>query len=205
MKIYSINDKEFSAYGRVIENAFFNHLSMQAEKIEIPETGSAYMASVEAFESAGALEYFGQYFGQLPTQIGYCWGRNSLLNALEWHKSSEIHCALEDMVVLLGDLRDMKDGEYDSSKLQAFEVKKGQSIEIYATTLHFCPVKADNGVFKNVVVLPKGTNTPLEEKTMDKMLVAKNKWLICHPECKKQVDLGRKVGIVGKNLNIDED
>ncbi|MBE7087641.1 MAG: DUF4867 family protein [Clostridiales bacterium] len=204
MKIYSINDERFAKYGRVLENPFFNDLCEQSKNIEIPETGCSYLASVEAFETPKALEYFSQYFGQMPIQMGYCWGRNSLLNAIEWHKTSEVHCALEDMVVLLGYFGDIKNNEYDSSKIEAFLVEKGQAIEVYETTLHFCPVKANGGVFKNVVILPKGTNTPLEKPNSDKLLVAKNKWLLAHPECKKQVDLGRIAGIKGKNLNIDE-
>ena len=58
--------------------------------------------------------------------------------------------------------------------------------------------------FGCVVVLPKGTNLPLEGQHKDRMLAAKNKWLIAHSECKKQVDLGRVIGITGKNINIDE-
>ena len=116
---------------------------------------------------------------------------NDTLNALEWHKSSEVHCALEDMVLLLGDMRDMKDGVFDTKNIKAFSVKKGESVEIYQTTLHFCPVLPCGGVFKNVVILPRGTNTPLTKQSGDKKLVARNKWLICHPECKKQTELGR--------------
>ena len=204
MKIYSIEDKRFSKYGKILENPFFEELCEKAKSIEIPESGCSYLASIKEFETPEAIEYFSQYFGQMPIQIGYCWGVNSLLNAVEWHKTSEVHCALEDMVVLLGYYGDIRENKYDSKKIQAFLVKKGQAIEVYSTTLHYCPVKANGGIFKNVVVLPKGTNTPLDKHSNDKLLVAKNKWLIAHLDCKKQVDLGRVVGITGKNLNIDE-
>lgn len=204
MKIYSIFDENFSKYGKVIDNPFYSHFENVAKNIEIPEEGCKYLASVPEFETKEANEYFSKYFGQMPVQLGYCWGRCSLMNAVEWHKSSEVNVALSDMIVFLGELKDVKGGKYDSSKIEAFLIEKGQTVEMYATTLHFCPVKKDNGVFNNVVILPTGTNTPLEKENQDKFLVAKNKWLICHPECKKQVDLGRFAGISGKNLNVDE-
>lgn len=205
MKILSICDKEFKKYGKVIDNVFFDKFLTASKNIDVPESGCAYKASLDEFETQEINSYYYNYFGKMPVQIGYCWGRNALLNAVEWHKSSEVNCALEDFVIFIGLLQDVdEDGKYDTSKMQAFYVEKGQAFEMYATTLHFCPAKANGKVFKNVVILPKGTNLPLESKSEDKMLIANNKWLIAHPECKKQVDLGRVIGLVGENFNIDK-
>ena len=41
-------------------------------------------------------------FGELPIQIGYCNGNNYLLNAVEYHRSSEINVAVTDLILLLG-------------------------------------------------------------------------------------------------------
>lgn len=202
MKVYSVLDKKFRKLGAVVDCPFIDFLTEKANAIEIPETGCSYMASVPEFESQETLAYYKDVFGDMEVQLGYCWGRNDTLNALEWHKSSEIHCALEDMILLLGDKNKMKGDTFNSKHVKAFLVKKGQSVELYQSTLHFCPANPDGKVFKNVVILPKGTNTPLENKGKDKKLVAKNKWLICHPECKKQVDLGRQIGIEGKNIKL---
>ena len=60
----------------------------------------------------------------------------------------------------------------------------------------------DDKVFKNVVILPRGTNTPLTVASDDKKLVARNKWLVCHGESKKHVDMGRVIGIVGENIVV---
>ena len=203
MKIYSVRDEEFSCFGKVIDNPFYEELKAAAEEIEVPSEGCSYLASVPAFETEERMKHYREYFGDMDVQLGYCWGRNDKLNALEWHKSIEIHCAIEDMVLLLGDIRLMKENKFDSANVKAFEVKAGESVEIYPTTLHFTPAAADGKVFKNVVILPKGTNTPLAISPADKKLVAKNKWLICHPDCKKQVDMGRVVGITGKNITLD--
>ncbi len=84
----------------------------------------------------------------------------------------------------------------------AYLVKKGEAVEIYATTLHFCPCANNQKVFKRIVVLPMETNTPLEKPSDDKRLIAKDKWLICHLEAKRHVELGRVVGLVGKNIVV---
>ena len=202
MKIYTICDKEFENFGKVIDCPFFELFKNGANEIAVPETGCAYLASVPNFETKESIDFYNKFFGDMEVQIGYCWGRNDLLNALEWHKSSEVHCALEDMIMLFGDQRLMKNGKFETKNIKAFLVKKGQSIEIYQTTLHFCPSMPNGKVFKNVVILPRGTNTPLTVETEDKTLVAKNKWLICHKDCKKQVDLGRVIGLIGENLLV---
>ena len=202
MKVYSIHDREFEKYGQVIACPYLDFFEKEARAIVIPETGCSYMASVPAFETAETLAYYRAQFGDMDAQIGYCWGRNDTLNALEWHKSSEIHCAIEDMILLLGDMKEMQDGDFDTNNIKAFLVKKGESVEIYQTTLHFCPSKPNGQVFKNIVVLPRGTNTPLTSVTADKKLVARNKWLICHGASKKHVDMGRVVGIVGENIVV---
>lgn len=202
MKIYSIYDKEFSKLGKVIENPFYERFLTAQKDIALPDSGASYIASVPAFETQNALDYYREYFGDMDVQIGYCFGENHLLNALEWHKSSEINIALTDMVLLLGDMEDMDGDKFDSANLKAFLVKKGQAIEFYQTTLHFCPCCKDGEFFKCVVILPRGTNTPLEKKSSDKKLIAKNKWLICHPDCKRHVDLGRVASISGENIKI---
>ncbi len=202
IKLYSIHDEQFKQYGQVIHCPFTALFEREAQKIEIPATGCSYRASVEAFEQEGAKEYFERYFGEMPAQIGYCWGRNNTLNALEWHKNSEINVALEDMIILLGDQRQMQGDTFDTALIKAFLVKKGEAVEVYQTSLHYCPSMTDGKVFKSVVILPKDTNTALTQPTQDKRLVAKNKWLICHPDCKKLVESGRVVGLKGENITV---
>lgn len=203
MEIHSIHDKEFENYGKVIGCPYFNLFEKEAENIAIPEEGCSYMASVTSFETEEAQSYYNSYFGDMDTQIGYCWGRNDILNALEWHKSSEVHCALEDMILLLGNMLEMENGVFDTKYIKAFLVKKGESVEIYQTTLHFCPAMPSGKVFKNVVILPRGTNTPLTHTSDDKKLIARNKWLICHGESRKHVNMGRVVGVVGENIVVE--
>lgn len=85
-----------------------------------------------------------------------------------------------------------------------FFVPAGTVIEVYATTLHYAPCTAEgeNG-FRCVVVLPKGTNTELDfaagVEGEDRLLAAKNKWLISHEEAGI---VGAFCGLKGENVTV---
>ncbi len=203
MEILSIHDKAFNKYGAVLENPYVDYLTTQAEKIEMPKEGCKYMASVPEFEREDVKKYFADYFGELDIQLGFCYGFNKKLNALEWHRSSEVHLALTDFILMLGDRRDTDpDGLFDTKNMQFFLIKKGEAVELFNTTLHFCPGQVSDEPFMNVVVLPKGTNTPLDYPIADKRLTHKNKWLICHPSSKTHVEMGRVIGLKGENFEL---
>lgn len=204
MKIYSVHDNEFKQFGRVID-VDVTELLETAKKVEMPESGSKYVPSLEAFEELPIKEYFqDEIFGQMPMQLGFCWGYNDTMNALEWHTCSEINVATEDQVLLLGDIRDMeKDNKYNSEKVRAFKLKKGETIEIYATTLHYCPIHCDAKIgFGSVVGLTKGTNTPLDKKPETNLLFAKNKWLIAHEDNEALKARGASSTIYGENYKL---
>lgn len=75
-------------------------------------------------------------------------------------------------------------------------------VEIFATSLHFCPCEVDKNGFGCVVALPKGTNIPLEEKAENPLLFRKNKWLIAHEENEGLIGRGAVPGITGPNYEI---
>lgn len=143
-----------------------------------------------------------KYFGGIKTQTGYCYGKSNKMDALEWHKNSEINIAITDMILLLGKVQDIKDGRYDSANVKAFKVPKGAAIEVYATTMHFCPINTEDGGFGCVVVLPVGTNTVLEQKSPDKLLFKTNKWLIAHEDNTALTEKGVYPGIYGENYTF---
>jgi len=204
IRIYDVTDPAFAPFGRVMDFPFYETMQKAMQSIEMPKEGTAYLPSVEAFETKDAMHYYGQAFGELPIQIGLCCGYNKKLNALEWHKSSEIVCALTDLILMVGEMRLMENDTFDAANIQYFLMKKGQSVEMYSTSLHFCPVHVGDTPFANLVILPKGTNTNLDAPSDDPKLIRKNKWLICHPDAKNLVDAGRVVGILGENPEIKE-
>ena len=205
MKICSVYDAEFVRYGRVHSGIESAALLREMEKIPLPESGTAYEPSIAALE---ACEVFADYrtsvFGGMPVQLGMCWGRNTKLNCLEYHRDSEINIAVTDLILILGKEQDItEDHTYDSSKMEAFLIPAGTTIEVYATTLHYAPCNVAASGFKCVVVLPKGTNTDitLEEKHTpeDDLLFARNKWLLSHPDANIA---GSVAGIKGENLSV---
>ena len=204
IKLYSVNSEEFKTFGRVITGLDTSEIIKAAEKISRPALGSAYTPSEESFEKLStSKEIENKFFGTLPSQIGYCHGHNSLLNAAEWHMSSEINIAVTPLVLILGHIWDIENGKTDSSKFKAFYLPAGTVAEVYSTTLHFCPCEVEKGGFGCIVGLPLGTNTPLETETSDPLLFRKNKWLIAHNDNKALISRGVLPGISGENFKIN--
>lgn len=203
MKIKKVTDPEFSRYGRVIDGYDFSKLIKAMEHTPLPED-VIYEPSIEELEATDvAIDLKMRIYGELPIQIGYCNGHNSKLNALEYHRSSEVNIAATDMILLLGSREDMKDDfTYETSKVEEFFVPEGTAIEVYATTLHYAPCGVDGHGFKCVVVLPKGTNLDVvntHATAEDKLLAASNKWLIAHEDA--HID-GAFNGLRGENITV---
>lgn len=207
MEIKKITDKAFRKYGRVVQGIDFSDL-VEAIKRETPlPDGVAYEPSIAALEATtAAKELQKKTYGELPIEVGYCNGHNYKLNAIEYHRSSEINVAATDAVLIVGMQQDITDDfTYDTAKMEAFLVPAGTAVELYATTLHYAPCSADENGFKVGIVLPAGTNYPLEEKHEgweDALIAAQNKWLIGHPE--GGLDTGAHIGLTGKNLDTRE-
>ena len=92
MKIQSVYDPSFKSYGQVLTGYDTAALTAAMERIPLPEAGVAYEPSIAALE---ATAIFGQLqnnaYGGMPVQIGMCWGRNTRLNCLEYHRDSEVN------------------------------------------------------------------------------------------------------------------
>lgn len=205
MKIQKVTDPAFRKYGQVLEGYDFTGLIKEMKHTPVPED-VIYVPSVEELEALDIMKDLqNKGYGGLPIQIGYCNGHNKKLNAVEYHRNSEINVAVTDLVLLIGHQQDIElDHTYDTSKIEAFLVPAGTGIEVYATTLHYAPCHVNEGGFQCVVVLPKGTNTDLTfqtEKTgEDSLMTAKNKWLIAHEDAKIE---GAFNGLKGENITID--
>lgn len=205
VQIFNVNDEKFKRYGKVLKEYCVEDILKNMEHTPLTKE-VVYVPSVEEMEVLSeAKELKERGFGGLPIQIGYCNGDNHQLNGLEYHRSSEINIAVNDLVLLLGMEQDIqKDGTYDTSLVEAFLVPAGTVIEVYATTLHYAPCTAvgENG-FRCVVVLPKGTNTEIDFSVRkdgeETLLFAKNKWLIAHEEANI---LGAFCGLKGENLTV---
>lgn len=211
MEIKKVTDAAFKKYGRVISHVDVAELVAALKETPIP-ADVVYEPSVESLEKLPVKEELSSViYGEMPIQIGYCNGHNKKLNALEYHRDSEINIAAEDAVLMLGSLQDVEaDFTYDTSKVEAFLVPAGTAVEIYATTLHYAPCHVEDGGFQVAVVLPKGTNYELKTihakvengkaPNEDALLAAVNKWLIGHAE--GGLPEGSFLGLKGENLSL---
>lgn len=204
LTIYPVTDERFQKYGRVIDDYNGDALFTAMEQTPLPDD-VIYVPSDSNLETLPIMKQFQDgVYGGLPIQIGYCNGNNHLLNAVEYHRSSEINVAITDLILLIGMQQDIsKDFTYETSKIEAFLVPAKTMVEVYATTLHYAPCNANDGGFRCVVVLPKDTNLELQVKPKDAkedvLLTARNKWLIAHEDAKIE---GAFVGLVGENLSV---
>ena len=204
MKIYEVTDAAFSEYGRVITDVDFSELLEKLAETPVPED-VVYVASEESLEELPVYEELtDKTYGELPIQIGYCNGHNRKLNALEYHRSSEVDVAGTELVLRLGRQQDITaDFTYDTSLVKAFRVPAGTAVELYATTLHYAPCHSQEGGFQCAIVLPKDTNLELtfrHEGGEDGHLTAKNKWLLGHPE--GGLPEGSPMGLLGENIEL---
>ena len=205
MNIQNVTDDSFRKYGRVVKNIDFSGL-VQAlnEKTPTPDD-VVYEPSVAALEELPVFaELQSKTYGELPIQIGYCNGQNYLLNAVEYHRSSEINVAGTDAILLVGQQKDITDDfTYDTSLIEAFLVPKGTAVELYATTLHYAPCSVGDNKFQVAIVLPKDTNLPLDkahEGWEDALITAKNNWLIGHAQ--GSLPEGSHIGLIGENISV---
>lgn len=210
MKLYSVNDKEFREFGRVIAGYDFTEL-VEALRSSTPcPEGTVYVASEPKLEALSIMHTLtANVYGHMPIQTGYCNGHNTKLNALEYHRDSEVNVAANDIILLLAKKECVNDDyTLDTSHVKAFLVPAGTAVEIYATSLHYAPCHVRPEGFRVAVVLPKGTNEELERPLEviapeDRLLTHVNKWLIGHPEggCAE----GAFTGLTGRNIDTSTD
>ncbi|MDO5338076.1 MAG: DUF4867 family protein [Eubacteriales bacterium] len=204
MEILNVTDRAFRRYGRMIQGLPCEDIISAMAETPVPDDViyTPSDAELENCESASKVAH--SLYGGMPVQIGYCNGHNKYLNAAEYHRDSEVNIACTDLVLILGKEEDIEeDYTYDTANMQAFFVPKGTVLEVYATTLHYAPCHTQENGFQCVVILPKGTNTDIDKKAEttpeDKLLFARNKWLLAHPEAGIE---GAFCGLKGENLHI---
>ena len=212
--IRDVYDEAFAPYGRVVEGFGLSDLFAYMEAhTEIPETGNIYVPSVEEMEQYPIRkEIEAVCYGGMPVQIGYCNGRNTTYNGFEYHKGSELNAAVTGFMLVLAHTWQIKDNTIHTEDARVFYVPKGTLVEMYETTLHLSPCRISDEGFKDIVILPKGTNTPLseeEKKLRDEssdpesvLLLQRNKWVLAHKERKPLIDQGAHPGLIGENKEL---
>ena len=206
MQIYSVFDSEFIPYGKVVSGYDTAALVAAMNAIPLPESGTAYAPGIPSLEGCaifGKLQ--NNAYGGMPVELGMCWGHNTKLNCLEYHRDSEINIGAGDFILLLAKQDEIVNGVLDTAKVKAFRAPAGVPVEVYATTLHYAPCQVGEEGFRVAVVLPKGTNLPKPDiapaNDEDGWMTACNKWLLAHPES-DEAKGGAHIGLSGVNIDI---
>jgi len=219
LRVLLADAPEFSRYGRSLTLPGLPERSEElAALIPLDLSANRYVASWPALEALPDQRSYSRTFGFVPVQTGFVAGPNSSLNGFEYHKSSEIDVALTDQALLLGLWEEMDDMfRFDANRTVCLFMPKGSAVELYPRVLHYSPCKTDDGGFKTIIVLPKGTNDALGDAGRggfsgdgdtggrvgeERLLFMRNKWLIAHPERTPLMERGAYPGVIGPNLIV---
>ncbi|MEN6524300.1 MAG: DUF4867 family protein [Anaerolineaceae bacterium] len=212
--ILPVTDPSFTRYGRVLTNGKADEAIKAARKLWVLKDGFAAATSVPEFEADKDLQttIANRIYGEMPVEVGWVYGRNNTLNALEFHQGSEVHISLEDTIFLVAHYEEIEwrpDPYLDTNKVKAYFAPKGSVTELYTWGLHFVPINASAETgFCDIFTLPRGTGNPLtllKPNTPDgRILIARNQWLFCHPEAKGMVADGNFPGLYGPNVVINQ-
>lgn len=206
MKIYSVYDPEFAGYGKVLEGYDTSELTRAMDEIALPEEGVAYEPWIDSLEKCAIMkELETNAYGGMSIELGMCWGHNRKLNCCEYHRNSELNIGSSDYILLVVKQERIIDGMIDTKDVAAFRAPAGAVVEVYATTLHYAPCQTDDNGFRVAIVLPRMTNTDIDKvepkNAEDKMLWARNKWLLAHPDT-AEAKQGAYVGLKGENISV---
>ena len=206
MEILSVFSPEFRSYGRVVEGYPVKGLLDALAQTPLTD-GVVYVPREPLLHAAPEAQAIGEaLYGGMPFQLGWCNGHNTKLNCLEFHRDSEFNLGTEDFILLLGLQGDIADGRLDTATVKAFRCPAGVLIEVYATSLHYASCHTDPAKgFRVMVALPENTNTDYRPEgganVMDRMLWARNKWLLAHAESAEAAQ-GAVVALDGVNIDI---
>ena len=208
MQIYSVFDPEFKPYGQVVTGMDDTVAELLDVLKDAPQgPGVDYVPEYAPLQELPACVEISEHcYGGMPVQLGWCNGYNTKLNCLEYHRDSEFNLGTEDFILLLGLQGDIVDGVLDTATIKAFKAPAGTLIEVFATALHYAPCHCDpEKGFRVMVALPMGTNTDKPNISVkspeDKLLWARNKWLLAHPES-GEAKQGAHIGLSGVNIDI---
>ncbi len=182
----------------VKHNISAGEFALESQKLDIREQNQYIADDTDCHNFVAYNEIKTQIFADLDIQSGWCFGRGTKMNGVEWHKSSEVVVAITDCVLFLGDYNDIIDDIYDTKNTVALYLKVGEVVELMPMTLHLAPARVEDD-FVVAIILPQNTNLPLVGGISGSKR-AVNKWLLVHKENETGIKNGGKIGVIGKNL-----
>ncbi|MBN1299384.1 MAG: DUF4867 family protein [Actinobacteria bacterium] len=211
-KILSVYDEGFKNFGMIHQGFQIDALLDYIERNNKVKDEIVYVADDNRMrqEVAGQLDpIMLSVYGGLDVQTGVCFGRNNLLNGLEFHHGSEVYIVGADMIMMVGLQQDIKwpEGTYDSSLIKFYYAPKGSVVELYGGCMHYAGANVYHEQGINVIVsLLKWTNSPIDfevgKSDRDELIIGKNTWFIAHPEYLAAREAGWHLGITGENFKF---
>jgi hypothetical protein len=213
LDILPVEDRSFLRYGRVCQSCPCEKL-LQAMDVGIEaadgglRSGREVPAESACPEEASVIarEVFGD---AADLRLGWTYGRNARLTALEYHKCPEAMVAGSDLLLLLGLVCEISwpAGTFDLSCIRAFLVQRGTVLEIAPWCLHGAPVHVRKEIgMRCTEILPRGARepvTPSEERGGERrLMVGRNTYLIAHPA---DVSMGGPrvhFGLIGRAMEL---
>lgn len=135
-----------------------------------------------------------------------CWGYNTKLNCLEYHRDSEVNAGETDFVLLLAKEDEIEDGRLDTAKVKAFRVPAGAAVEVYGTTLHYAPCQTEDR-------LPRRRRPAegyehgeacLRAAERRRCMDDRTQQVAAGPSGLQRSKTGAHIGLTGKNIDITE-
>ncbi len=212
LDVHAVSDPLFARYGCLLEGFEPDGVISRASGVLPQSQDVVYEPSVPTLEEPADFNAVVEQrvFGGMAVQVGWCYGQNLRMGALEYHKGSEVNVCLTDVLLLVGHVQDIvfdQEITYDADKVEAFYAPQGSVVELSPWNLHFAPIHVREGEqFATLVYLPLRTNEPLpfevEKVGESRLLFAINKWLIAHPDAEALVEQGVYAGITGEDIEV---
>ncbi len=212
MDILPVADTRFLRYGRVCRDCSCEGLlkamdegikiGREARRFEEVPPERACPEEVARIAS----EVFG---GSGDLRLGWSYGRNARLAAMEYHKCPEAVVAGSDLLMLLGSVCEISwpAGTFDLSCTKAFLVPRGTVLEIAPWCLHNAPihVREEDG-FRCMEILPRGAREPVElharREGEARLLSGRNTYRIAHSDDETARVMGAHIGLMGRAMRL---
>jgi len=205
-----IEDTSFLRYGRVHPDLPVDVLLASMDGG--PRTGPSVVRSVYEHPEGRPAELASmlrEVFGSTELQVEQVQGRNTRLDALEYHKCVEVVAAGTDMVVLMGLVCDIvwPAGTFDVSRTRAFFVRRGTVYEVFPWCLHGVPVHVHGAEgFRCLVIQPRGAHAPIDfspdQSGEGKLMRGRNTWLISYADDTGSLVPARHRGLKGRAIEL---
>ncbi|WP_240246349.1 DUF4867 family protein [Escherichia sp. MOD1-EC7003] len=181
-KALSIHSDDFYSYGNVISainvDLLLKYLN---DEISVPADQVAYVRSDDRLNQYPAVsDIQRKIYGDMPVQAGYVCGVNLAQDGFEYHQGSEVIIAASDFFLFLGKRELMQGDTFNSELAEPFFIPAKSVVELYSTTLHYCPISINAQPFNAAIILLDGTNEDIDGNNKHAILSKRNTWFIAH-------------------------